>query len=49
MVSDLIGVLCALAAFVLPLGMAWFIVSRPENRRKGARTGAKAQKKSTLL
>ena len=32
MVSDLVRALCALAAFALPLGVAWFIVSRHENR-----------------
>ncbi|MGC1175397.1 hypothetical protein [Polaromonas sp.] len=32
--SDLLRALCALAAFVLPLGVAWFIVARDQQAKK---------------
>jgi hypothetical protein len=32
MKSDLVHALCALAAFFIPLGFAWFVVSRTARR-----------------
>jgi hypothetical protein len=39
MESEVVRALCALASFTLPLGLAWFIVSRNE-KQKGAGTVA---------
>jgi hypothetical protein len=39
MESEVVRALCALASFALPLGLAWFIVSRNE-KRKSAGTAA---------
>jgi len=46
--SDLIRALCVLAVFVLPLGIAWFIVSHHENRVKGAAAAMSTLNKATL-
>jgi hypothetical protein len=48
MASDLVHALFALAALLLPLGMAWFIVSRHENSGQGGDTNTSAQNKATL-
>jgi hypothetical protein len=32
-VSDLLGIAAAIAVFVLPLALAWWLLGRPDRRR----------------